>query len=79
VSAVEPRSLRPRRAAELYDVSLTTVRQAVRRGLVRSRKAGRATLLCAADCERLWGWSEPPPEPGPRAARFVDRLLGEER
>lgn len=53
-----PRSLRRAQAAEVYGVSLSTVDRAVKAGDVRAKRAGRALLLCAEDCERLWGWPD---------------------
>ena len=53
------RSLRRAQVVDTYGVSLSTVDRAVKAGDVRAKRAGRALLLCAEDCERLWGWEEP--------------------
>jgi excisionase family DNA binding protein len=45
----------PSEVAAEYDISESSVYQAVRRGRLRSRKSGKAVLVHRSDAEELWG------------------------
>lgn len=65
-------------AAQLSGVSEWTVRQAVKRGEIRSKRLGRRVLLSPEDVERVFGFGDEEPD-SDELALFKARSLAEIR